>query len=435
MEEEEKQQLWKVLGNYQDVFAWNKGELGCCTVGEHSINTQGFPPCRVSPGRLSFWEEAEVKRQIDVLVELGKMKPNDSKYACRVTLPVKRDGSRRFCGDYRPLNGQTRRDAFPMPLVDDVISQLGKSTWFTALDLQSGFWQIRMALEDVKKTALITKTGLYDWTVMSFGVKNVTSTFTRTMSIVFKELGDKFLKIFVDDLNVHSEDWAEHLQHLNLVFSKLREVNLKLNPNKCCFAAKNITFLGHVVSHEGTKPDPGKIDAVVHFPIPKTVIDVRSFLGLTRYYRNYVQGYSRLAVPLFELTRKDVAFVWDLGCQCAFEALKGALVATPVLIRPDFKKSFCLDVDWSPKDVGAILSQKEGRMERVVAYASKGLTPAQRKFHPMEGECYALIWGVMLFRQYLHRNHFLLRTNHKPLEWLAIVSDAHGRRGRWIDML
>ncbi len=134
------------------------------------------------------------------------------------------------------------------------------------------------------------------------------------MSTVFKKLGDKFLKIFVDDLNVHSEDWVEHLQHLNLVFSKLREVNLKLNPSKCCFAARSITFLGHVVSHEWTKPNPGKIDAVVHFPIPKTVTDVRSFLGLTGYYRNNIQGYSRLAVPLFELTRKDVAFVWGLGC-------------------------------------------------------------------------------------------------------------------------
>jgi hypothetical protein len=196
------------------------------------------------------------------------------------------------------------------------------------------------------------------------------------MSTIFKEIGDKFLKIFVDDLNVHNKTWAEHLQHLDVVFFKLREVNLKLNPSKCCFAAMSITFLGHVVSHEGTKPDHGKIDVVVHFPVPETVTDVRSFLGLTGYYRNYVRGYSRLVVPLFELTRKDVAFVWDLGCQCAFEALKGALVATPVFIQPNFKKAFCLDVDWSPKGIGAILSQKEGRMERVVAYASKGLTSA-----------------------------------------------------------
>ncbi len=127
---------------------------------------------------------------------------------------------------------------------------------------------------------------------MPFGLKNATSTFTRMMSLVFKELGDEFLKVFVDDLNIHSENWEDHLRHLEAVLSKLREVNLKLNPSKCCFAARSIAFLGHVVGHEGTKPDPSKIDAVVQFPIPKTVTDVRSFLGLTGYYRNYVQGYS-----------------------------------------------------------------------------------------------------------------------------------------------
>jgi hypothetical protein len=345
LEKERQQQFWAILEQYQDVFAWNKGELGCCTIGEHVIDTQGFPPCRAAPGRLSYWEEAEVKRQIDALVELGKMKPSNSEFACRVTLPVKKDGSKRFCGDYRPLNAQTRRDSFPMPLVEDVIDQLGDSAWFTALDLQFGFWQIQMAPEDIKKTALITKTGLYDWTVMPFGLKNATSTFTRTMSEVFKELGSKFLKVFVDDLNVHSCSWDEHLQHLHMVLCTLRGVNLKLNPNKCSFVAKNITFLGHVVSNDGTKPDPGKIEAVLHFPQPKTVTNVKSFLGLTGYYRKYVKGYARLAAPLFELTKKDIDFVWNMGCQQAFQALKSALTRAPILTRPDFKKEFCLDVD------------------------------------------------------------------------------------------
>jgi hypothetical protein len=396
--EERKQQLWKMIGSYQDVFAWNKKELGCCTIGEHCIDTQGFPPCNMTPGRLSFWEETEVKRQIDELVDLGKMKPSNSEYACRVTLPIKKDGSRRFCGDYRPLNAQTRRDMFPMPLVEDVIDQLGKSTWFTTLDLQSGFWQIRMSSEDVKKTALITKTGLYDWTVMPFGLKNATSTFSRTMAEVFKDLGSRFLKVFVDDLNIHSESWGEHLRHLDKVLCRLREVNLKLNPNKCCFAKKAITFLGHMVNKEGIQPDPGKIQAVLHFPPPRNVTNVRSFLGLTGYYRKYVKGYSTVAGPLFALTRKDVAFVWDVNCEQAYHTLKTALVNAPILTRPDFKRTFWLDVDWSPKGVGAILSQKDGKFERVVAYASKSLTEAQRKFHPMEGECYALIWGVMHFR-------------------------------------
>jgi hypothetical protein len=140
----------------------------------------------------------------------------------------------------------------------------------------------------MKKTALVTKTGLYDWTVMPFDLKNATNTFTRTMSLVFQELGDKFLKVFVDDLNVHSENWEDHLLHLEVVLSKLREVNLKLNPGKCCFTAKSIVFLGYVVSKEGAKPDPKKIDAVLRFREPTTVTSVRSFLGLTGYYRKYV---------------------------------------------------------------------------------------------------------------------------------------------------
>jgi hypothetical protein len=243
-----------------------------------------------------------------------------------------------------------------MPLVDDVFSQLGKLAWFTAFDLQSGFWQIRMAPEDMRKTALTTKSGLYDWTVMPFGLKNATSTFTRTMSEVFKDLGDKFLKVFVDDLNVHSENWEDHLQHLGAVLSRLREVNLKLNPSKCCFATESIVFLGHVVSREGSKPDPGKINAVLHFPEPKVVTNVRSFLGLTGYYQKYIRGYSRMASPLFELTKKDVAFVWNQNCQRAFDDLKRALMGAPILVRPDFKEPFYLDVDWSTRGVGAILS-------------------------------------------------------------------------------
>jgi len=211
------------------------------------------------------------------------------------------------------------------------------------------------------------------------------------MSEVFKDLGSTLLKVFVDDLNVHSETWEEHIQHLDAVLYKLREVNLKLNPSKCCFAAKTITFLGHVVSKEGIRPDPGKIKAVLHFPTSKDVTSIRSFLGLTGYYRKYVRGYSKLAGLLFELTRKDVAFIWDVDCEQAYQALKAALVDAPVLTRPDFKRTFWLDVDWSPKGVGAILSQKEGKFERMVAYASKSLTEAQRRFHPMEGECYALI--------------------------------------------
>jgi len=199
-----------------------------------------------------------------------------------------------------------------------------------------------MVPKDMKKTTLITKTRLYDWTVMPFGLKNATNIFTKTMLEVFKDLGDKFLKVFVDDLNVHNESWAKHLQHLDVVFFKLREVNLKLNPNKCCFGTKNITFLGHVVSNKRTKPDLGKIETLLHFPEPKTITNIKSFLGLIGYYHNYVSDYSQVAASLFELTKKDIDFVWNLGYQQAFEVLKITLVDAPVLIWPDSRNHFVL---------------------------------------------------------------------------------------------
>jgi hypothetical protein len=169
-----------------------------------------------------------------------------------------------------------------------------------------------------------------------------------------KKWGDKFLKVFVDDLNIHSENWEDHLRHLGAVLSRLREVNLKLNPSKCCFAIESIVFLGHVVNKQDTKLDPGKVDAVLRFPEPNMVTNVRSFLGLTGYYRKYIKEYSRLVGLLFELTKKDVSFVGNQDCQLAFDALKRALVGAPILVCPDFKKPFCLDVDWSTKGVGAI---------------------------------------------------------------------------------
>jgi putative transposase len=196
-----------------------------------------------------LFEEVEVNRQIQTLVDLGKMHKSASEYACRVTLPMTKDGSQRFCGDYCPLNHQTRRDSFPMPLIEDVLNKLGHSKWFLALDLQSRFWQIPMAPDDVKKTTMITKSGLYEWNVMPFGLKNATSTFSQTMVEIFKEWTNQFVKVFVDDVNIHRGTWNEHSCHIRLVLQKIKGVNLKLNPSKCCFGSKSITFLGHIVDN------------------------------------------------------------------------------------------------------------------------------------------------------------------------------------------
>jgi hypothetical protein len=195
---------------------------------------------------------------------------------------------------------------------------------------------------DVKKTSLITKIGLYEWLVMPFGLENATSIFSRTMIIIFFEWLQQFLKVFVDDLNIHSVSWEAHLDHICMVLQHLRNVNLKLNPNKCMFSTKNIKFLGHVVRKARTSPNLDKVKAMVEFLVSKIVTNKEAFMGLIGYYLNYVKGYAK--------------------------------------------------------------------------FATSFLVNSNREFHLMEGECYALIWGVMHFQQFLHRNHFTLKTYHKPLE-------------------
>ena len=292
-----------------------------------------------------------------------------------------------------------------------------------------------MCDEDVKKTAVITKRGLYEWLVMPFGLKNATATFQRVINQVLARELSSFVKVFVDDINVHSVTWVEHVQHIDTILSKLEVVNLKLNSDKCYFGKKEVTILGFVVSKGGSRPDPKKGEAIMQFPRPQSTSDVRSFNGLTSYYHTHIRSLASITQPLYELTKAGVDFKWSDECENAFRELKRRLANAPVLARPDLTQDFILDVDWSGKGVGAVLSQKIKGREHPIAYTSKALTSSQKKYHPMEGECYALVWALMHFCQYLYRNKVHLRTDHKPLEWLHSVADAHGRRGRWVMML
>jgi hypothetical protein len=244
-----------------------------------------------------------------------------------------------------PTESSNKAIFFPMPLIEDVLNRLGHSKWFSTLDLQYGFSQISMAPEDVKKIIVITKLGRYEWNVMPFGLKNATSTFSQTMVKIFKEWTKQFVKMFVVDINIHIRTWNEHLCHIRLVLQKLKGVNLKLNPSKCCFGFKNITFLGHIVDNVGSRLDPKKITAIQHFPTSKTTMNVKAFLGLTGYYKRFIAKYAKIVEPLFALTKKDCKFLWTPLCQTTFIALKRRLVETLVLVKLYFNKLFILDVD------------------------------------------------------------------------------------------
>ena len=238
------------------------------------------------------------------MLEQGLAVESNSPWASPVVIVPKPNGQWRFCVDFRQLNARTKKDAFPLPRIDDLLDCMHGSSFYTSLDCQSGFWQVRMDPRDQDKTAFCTPDGLFEFTVMPFGLTNAPSTFQRLMTKVLDGLTYKFVVVFIDDLSVFSKTWEEHLTHLRAVFDRLRKAGLRLNLAKSKFTRHEQKFLGFIVSQEGVKPDPGKIQAMLEFPTPQNVSDIRGFLGTTGFYRRFVQNYSALAHPLIRLTRK-----------------------------------------------------------------------------------------------------------------------------------
>jgi hypothetical protein len=291
--------------------------------------------------------------------------------------------------------------------------------WFTTLDLASGYWQVEMDPSDREKTAFIVKQGTYEFTVMPFGLTNVPATFQRLMNQVFNGMLYKGVIVYLDDINIYSKTFEEHLAKLQEVLKRLRAAGLKLGPDKCYFLKRQIEFLGHVISKEGISTDPAKVDKVQNFPRPKDLTKVRSFLGLASYYRKFIQDFSKIARPLNQLMQKDTPFKWKKEQQQSFEILKEKLTTLPILAHPDFEKPFYLLTDGSSEGLGAVLAQlNEKGQEQVIAYASKSLQGAQKSYSATEFKCLAVVWAVKQFHHYLDIKLFVIITDHSALTWL-----------------
>lgn len=310
----------------------------------------------------------------------GIIQPSCSPWAAPIVPVRKRDGGLRFCVDYRKLNDVTRKDAYPLPRIDDALDSLANAKWFSTLDLESGYWQVEVAPKDKAKTAFITRQGLIEFNVLAFGLTNGPSTFQRLMDLVLSDLQWTTCLVYLDDIIVFGRTFEEHLSRLGEVLSKLKTANLKVKPSKCNLFSTEVQYLGHVISAEGVKADPGKVEAVRAWPVPINQTEVRSFLGLASYYRRFVRGFAEIARPLHQLTEKGKRFKWDEACQRAFVELKTHLISAPILAYPDPKKVFILDTDASDFGIGAVLSQEVEGLERVVAYASRALSKAERRY-------------------------------------------------------
>ena len=324
-----------------------------------------------------------------------------------------------------------RKDSHPLPRITEALDALGGAQYFSTLDLRSGYWQIAMDEESKQKTAFITHNGLYEFNVLPFGLCNSPATFQRLMTHILRGLEWSICLVYIDDLIIFSRTFDEHLTHLEQVFKRLREANVRLKPSKCHFVKPQVEYLGHVVSKDGLSPNPDKIKAVRDFPIPTNTTGVKAFLGLCNYYRRFIKGFAQIAAPLNRLTSKNVPFQWTNDCQQALDHLKQALISAPILAYPDFSLPFHLYVDASQTGIGLTLGQiVEGR-EVAIAYAGRDFNQAERNYSATEREALAVIDGIKRFQPYLYGQKFTIHTDHNALKWLMSIQDPTGRVARW----
>lgn len=316
---------------------------------------------------------------------------------------------------------------YPLPNITDILDQLGSAKYFSVFDLASGFHQIPMAIEDAQKTAFSTPFGHYEYKRMPFGLKNAPATFQRLMDKVLTGLQGTELFVYLDDIVICASSLTEHAQKFNKLAERLRRANLKLQPDKCEFLRKEVTYLGHVISESGVKTDPKKIEAVKQFPRPRNAKNIKQFQGLAGYYRRFINNFSHAAKPLTSLLKKDKAFDWREPQEEAFLKLRNHLCEEPLLIHPDFTKPFILTTDASAYAIGGILSQGEIGKDKPIAYASRLLNNAEQNYATIEKESLAIVYCTNHFRPYLYGNQFTILTDHKPLQWLHSIKDPTSR--------
>jgi len=409
---------------------------GVCRVAGARIDTDSSKPINLPLRRTSPAQRADLEKELKELQELGIIRPSVSPWAAAVVLVKKPDGSWRFCVDYRELNKVTVRDSYPLPRVDDYLHAVEGNIWFSIMDLTSGFFQIPIHPDDVKKTAFITHAGLFEFTKLPMGSKISPPVFQRVMDMAFAGMKWRNLLVYVDDVLVMSPTFERHIDDLEEAFKRLENIGMTVKPSKCKFACGEIKYLGHLITEEGIRPNPEKVRAIKEMPWPDSAEKMSSFLGLVSYYRAFIENCSTISEPLHVLARlpeSEYPKIPDKEAEQAFGLLKESLIKEDaILVRPDFNKPFILQTDASNYGLSAILTQKddEGR-DKVVAYASRTLIKAERAWHTHELEALAVIWGCEHYRPYLIGQKFLVETDHQSLKWL-MEQKKSGRLERWV---
>lgn len=366
------------------------------------------------------------------MLEMGIIEPSSSEWSSPVVLVPKKDGSLRFCMDFRKVNAISSFDPYPMPRIDDLIDRLGSAKYLTTLDLSKGYWQVPMSNDCKHLTAFKTPFGFYQFCYMPFGLQGAPATFQRLMDQVLKG-AETYSAAYLDDVVIHSRSFDEHLVHVKEVLRRLKEAGLTVNSQKCAVAQKEVQYLGHVIGGGLVKPQVGKVSAILETPVPTTKRQVRSFLGVVGWYRRFVPHFSTRAAPLIELTRKSAPnrVVWTEQCSRAFEDLRTCLTTDPILQSPDFSQPFLVQTDASGTGLGAVLLQGPPGEQRPVVYLSRKLFPRESRYSTVEKEGLAIKWALDSLKYYLMDKDFVLETDHRALQWLDKMKDTNSRVTRW----
>ncbi|XP_064081439.1 uncharacterized protein LOC135198014 [Macrobrachium nipponense] len=418
----------EILENFKDLFTDVPGKTRKQVC---HIELEYPEVVRAKPYPIPYHLQAVVSKELQNLKDLNIIEPSKSPYSSPMCVAPKKDGKVRLCLDLRQLNKMVKFDAEPMPEVDDILSKIAGSKYFTKLDLTKGYWQISLAEDSKPYTAFATREGLYQFTVLPFGLVTALAIFNRLMRKLFGDLNN--VETFFDDILIHTETWDEHCALLQEVLVRLREANLTVRPSKTEIGRKTLEYLGHIVGDGCMRPTPEKIKTIQEAAVPLTKKGVRSFLGLAGYYRRYIPGYAAIAAPLTNLTKKNASnrVVWGDSEDKAFRELRESLTKGPILKLITFQKPFILRTDASSTGLGAVLLQEHDNEKWPVFYASRKLSEVEQRYAVIERECLAVVWATKKFYPYLYGKQFILETNHRPLTYLDTAKPLNGRLMRW----
>ena len=438
----------EMLKRNAKVFSKDDMDMGRTNLVKHHIKLTDPVPFKEAYRRIPPQMYDEVKSHLQEMLDLGAIRPSNSPWASAIVLVRKKDGRLRFCIDLRKLNNRMVKDAYSLPRIESILDSLGGAQIFSTLDLKAGYWQVEMAEECKAYTAFTCgPLGFYECDTMPFGATNAPATFQRLMHDCLGELNMNWCIVYLDDIIIFSDTKEEHLKRLEAVFQKLCAAGLKLKPSKCFFFREEIEYLGHVVSGKGISTNPKKIEAVSKWPTPKTVYDVRSFLGFVGYYRRFIKNFSRITKPIREVitglenqskrAAKKTYIEWTDAANAAFEHLKTMCVSTPILAYPDYQLPFTLHTDSSTDGLGAVLYQKQDGKMRVIAYASRSVSKAESNYPAHKLEFLALKWAVCeKFHEYLYGSKsFEVFTDNNPLTYVLTSAKLDACGQRWVAKL